>query len=237
MKNLAKIGLMSLSFAATAGDYQVIENPPANGLVKDSFVVTYSANDFTDKIDEAKILFIPENFRTQPAFLLRCRPYYTNFSVQFLETEKNLQDSDGTLTNEAASFAKHGYIYNADHDLTISVGDQDESMDILVGGQNKHLTQLFKTDLPKPAGLLGMSFYFTFNYKEMPSFRNAKNNSDTRDAYRLLKTAVQNQQPLILELDGRNAPDRRFTLDSKRLNQAVPPEVIEFCLTGRELID
>ncbi|MDG6772717.1 hypothetical protein QCB45_00040 [Thiomicrorhabdus sp. ZW0627] len=238
MKHLIAIGLLCSAFNAVAGEYQEIENPPeSGGLIKDSFVVNYTADDFTDKIDEAKILYIPKDFSKQPAFLLRCRPYYTNFSVQYLEQEDKLKDSDETLANAAASFAKHGFVYNAKHDLKISTDGKSKRMEILVGGQNNHLTKLFKTDVEKSPGLLGMSFYFTFNYQEMPSFRGATNTDESEDTFELLNRALQNSQPLRMELDGRNAPDRDFELDIKRMQQAVPESVIDFCLTGRKLID
>ncbi|WP_373017919.1 hypothetical protein [Thiomicrorhabdus sp.] len=239
MKHLITIGLICATFNAAAGEYQEIENPPASagGFIKDSFVVNYSADDFTDKIDEAKILYIPKDFSTQPAFFFRRRPYYTNFSVQFLEQEDKLKNSDGSLTNVAASFAEHGFVYNAKHDLKVSTGSDSERIKVLLGGQNNHLTKLFKTDVKQSPGLLGMSFYFTFNYQEMPDFRGASNTDDTKDVFKLLNRSLEKQQPLHLQLDGRNAPDRDFELDIKRMQQAVPESVIDFCLSGRKLIN
>lgn len=221
-----------------AGDYQIIEHPaPLGQLLKDSFVINYSADDFSEKLDEAKIIFIPADFRTQAAFFLRCRPYYTNFSVQFLEQEEALRERSGELKNDAEKFAKHGYIYNAEHKLKVSTPDDSVRLEVDVGGQNKHLTQLFKTDIQQTPGLLGMSFHFTFNYKEMPDFRVASNDSDTRAVFKLLNSAIQKQTALRLELDGRNAPDRTFELNTQRIVQTVPPEVLEFCLMRRQLND
>jgi hypothetical protein len=221
-----------------AGDYQIIEQPaPSGQLLKDSFVINYSADDFSEKLDEAKVIFIPADFRTQAAFFLRCRPYYTNLSVQFLEQADALKDGDGELANDAEKYAKHGYIYNAEHKLKVSTPQDNERLEVHVGGQNKHLTQLFKTDVPQTPGLLGMSFHFTFNYKEMPDFRVASNDSDTRAVFKLLNNALQTQTPLRFELDGRNAPDRTFELNTQRMVQIVPPEVLEFCLTRRQLND
>jgi hypothetical protein len=239
MKHLALSGLLlTLSCSAHAGEYRLIENPPASAkdFIKDSFTVQYSADDFTDKIDEAQILFIPADFSQQAAFFMRCRPYLTNFSVQYLEQQERLQESDGSLANASASYAKHGYIYNAKHDLTLRAASRKAHIEADVGGQNNHLTKLFKTDIDPVPGLLGMSFHYTFNYTDMPDFRSASNNADTRDAYAILTHAIQTQSPLMVELDGRRGPDRTFTLDTARMLKAVPEEVIEFCLTGRKLI-
>lgn len=239
MKKILALAFAALYFSPShAGDYRLVEPPaPAGQLLKDSFVVEYSANDFSDKIDEAKILFIPADYRTQAAFFMRCRPYYTNFSVQYLEQADALKDSSGELENDAEKYAKHGYIYNTDHDLKLTSHAHSENIEVDVGGQNKHLTQLFKTDIPHTPGLLGMSFHFTFNYTEMPDFRSAGNSRDTRATFKLLTQALQQHTPVRFELDGRNAPDRVFELNTQRMTQFVPPEVLEFCLTRRQLIE
>jgi len=229
-------GLLTFSFNAQAGEEKLIENP-SSGVLKDTFVVSYVYDDFSDKVKDANILFIPADYTTQAAFFMRCRPFFTNFSIEFLEQEANLKDSDGTLENDSPKFAKHGYIYDTEHDLKIKTKGDYENMDISVGGQNAHLTKHFKTDIQKSAGLLGMSFHFTFNYTEMPAFRTVGNTSESKDAHSLLKRALGQQSPLIFELDGRNAPDRTFTLNTQRLNAFAPPEVIDFCISKRQLRD
>lgn len=236
---LLSISLLSLSGQLTAGEYREVENPPASpaDIIKDRFVITYQADDFTDQVEDAQIVYIPKDYRIQAAFFLRCRPYYTNFSVQFLEASDNLKSNDGSLTNEAASFAKHGYVYNAYHDINLQSGDQSESFDLLVGGQNKHLTKLFKTDIPQSPGLLGMSFHWTFNFTEMPSFRSASNTDEAKSAFTLFRSAIKTQQPLNIQVEGRNGPDRTFQLNTRRLQQSAPPEVLDFCLTGRTLLE
>lgn len=243
MNRLAKYSttacFLCLFGGAQAGDYREIEHPPSGSgkLIKDSYVVEYSADDFTDKIEEAKVLFIPQDFRNQAAFFLRCRPYYTNFSVQFLEQEEALKNSDGSLTNDSAKFTEHGYIYNTKHDLKLTAGDNSKTIEADVGGQNNHLTKLFKTDVEKTPGLLGMSFYFTFNYTEMPDFRSVSNTSEASTAFNTLTQAIKNGETLTLQLDGRRAPDRTFALDTQRMRDAVPQQVLEFCLLNRHLID
>ncbi|WP_029407310.1 hypothetical protein [Thiomicrorhabdus sp. Milos-T2] len=104
------IGLSSQ--AALAGEEQLIENPTKGSpFIKDSWLVTYQTDDFSDKIKEAKVLFIPANFGKQAAIQLRCKPYFTNFSLQYTEQTKNLM-SDNELPNASDKFAKHGYIYD-----------------------------------------------------------------------------------------------------------------------------
>jgi len=229
--------LSSLSFIAHSGEETLTENP-STGLLKDTFVVTYDYDDFSDKVNNADVLFIPADYQTQAAFFLRCRPFFTNFSVEFLERADNLKESDGSYENDSPKFAKHGYIYDTEHDLKIKTDGDSERMDISVGGQNNHLSKHFKTDIKKSAGLLGMSFHFTFNYQEMPSFRSVGNTSEAEDAFTLLNRALKQQTPLIFELGGRNqAQDRMFSLDTKRMKTAVPQNVIDFCFSKRQLRD
>ncbi len=233
---LIAFSLLLFSHTSFSGDEKLIENP-AQGLLKDSFVVDYRVDDFSDEVKEANILFIPEDYRTQAAFFLRCRPFFTNFSVQFLEQENNLKDADGDLANDSKKFAKHGYIYDTEHDLELFTDKRSESIEVAVGGQNRHLSKLFTTDIEKLPGLLGMSFHFSFNYIEMPSFRAVSNSSDTEEAFALINHALQHNSPLSFEVEGHHGPDRRFRLDIPRMQQFVPIEVIDFCIRKRQLID
>lgn len=230
-------GLASFSFNAQSGEETLIENP-STGLLKDSFVVSYVYDDFTDKVEDADILFIPADYRTQAAFFWRCRPFFTNFSVEFLEHEDNLKERDGSFKNSSPKYAKHGYIYDTKHDLKIKTDGDSERMEVSVGGQNAHLTKHFKTDIQNPAGLLGMTYHFTFNYIEMPAFRKVGTTSEAQDAFALLNRAVKQQTPLVFELEGRNnAQDRTFTLDTQRMQNAVPQNVIDYCFGQRKLRD
>ena len=237
MTPLLLTGLLTLSFNASAGEEKLIENPNKN-LLKDTFVVSYVYDDFTDKVEDADVLFIPADYQNQAAFFMRCRPFFTNFSVEFLEQENNLKERDGSFKNSSPKYSKHGYIYDTKHDLKIKTDGDSERMEISVGGQNNHLSKHFKTDIPKSSGLLGMSFHFTFNYTEMPSFRKVGNTSESKDAYSLLNRALKQSTPLIFELEGRNKQqDRTFTLDTQRLQRFVPESVIEFCFSDRQLRD
>lgn len=229
---LSGLGLLSLN--AQAGEDRLVENPSSD-LLKDTFVVSYVYDDFTDKVTDADLLFIPADYQTEAAFFMRCRPFFTNLSIDFLENESNLKSSDGSLENASPNFEKHGYIYDTKHSLTIKTEGSSERMKISVGGQNNHLSKHFKTDIPKTEGLLGMSFHFTFNYIEMPSFRSVGNTSESKDAFKLLNRAFKQQTPMVFELNGRNAKDRTFTLDTKRLQKIAPQRVIDFCFSQRKL--
>lgn len=229
--------LTSLSLQAQSGEETLIENP-SKGLLKDTFKVFYVYDDFSDKVKDADILYIPADYTKQAAFFIRCRPFFTNFSVEFLEQANNLKESDGRFENDSPEYTKHGYIYDTEHDLKVKTDGDYENMDISVGGQTNHLSKHFKTDIQKSAGLLGMSFHFTFNYVEMPAFRKVGNTSESKDAFALLNQAVKQQSPLVFELEGRNqAADRTFTLDTQRMQTAIPQSVIDFCFGQRQLRD
>lgn len=234
LATLSSLFLFSLN--AQAGKDNLIENS-SSGILKDTFTVSYEYDDFTDEVTNADLLFIPADYQSEAAFFMRCRPFFTNLSVEFLEHESNLKERDGSLENDSAKFEKHGYLYDTKHRLTIKTKNDSERMSVAVGGQNNHLTKHFKTDIPKTAGLLGMSFHFTFNYLEMPSFRSVGNTTESKDAFKLLNRAFKQQTPLQFELDGRNAEDRNFTLNTQRLQKFAPQRVIDFCFRDRKLRD
>lgn len=218
-----------------SADYHEVEHPNANGLLKNTWVLNYQADDFSDKIQQATVLYIPEDYRHQNAFFMRCNDYFTNFSVQYLDHEAHLKSPDGTLQNDSPSFAKHGYVYNEKQTLRVKSAHDSETFSVAVGGQNNHLTKLFKTDIQKQPGLLGMSFYYSFTYKEMPSFRAESNSSQTQDFFKLLKSALQNNHNLQFELENKFDHRQDFLLDVERLNRFMPQEVMEYCVTAREL--
>ena len=237
MRCLVLVCLTSLSLQAQSGEETLIENP-RNGLLKDTFKVSYVYDDFSDEVKDADILYIPVDYTKQATFFMRCRPFFTNFSVEFLEQANNLKESDGSFENDSPKYAKHGYIYDTKHDLTVKTDGDYEDIEISVGGQSNHLSKHFKTGIQNSAGLLGMSFHFTFNYTEMPAFRKVSNTSESKDAFALLNQAVKQQSPLVFELEGRNqAEDRTFTLDTQRLQTAIPQSVIDFCFGQRQLRD
>ena len=223
-----------MSSLANATEYHDVENP-AGSFLKDTWVVDYKIDDFTDTVKSATILYIPKDYRTEKVFFMRCSDFFSNFSVQYLDEETFLKESDGTLPNASSQFIKHGYVYDDKQKLTVKSGLDSVSFDISVGGQNKALSKLFKTDIEKHPGLLGMSFHTSFTYKEMPSFKADTNSSDIKDFFNLLKPALGGQTPLDFELESDEGHKHTFSLDVKRMNKFVPKQVMDYCFTGRTL--
>jgi len=232
------ISVLSIyGFFATshAADERLIENPSSKTpSYTDSWIVNYEADDFTDEVKEATVLYIPKNYGDEAAIQLRCKPFFTNFSLQYTEQKKNLMD-DGELPNASSKFAKHGYIYDDKQTLTVSVNGNNEEYDVSVGGQNKRPTNLFKTSEKLQPGLLGMSFFFSFTYQEMPSFRPSKTPEDAVTFYKQIKHAVQNNKTVQFTLESEQDLVRKFTWDTQRMMAFVPTEVMDFCLTNRKL--
>lgn len=223
------------SQANLADEEQLIENPSKSSpFIKDSWIVTYQADDFTDKIKEAKVLFIPANFGQQAAIQLRCKPFFTNFSLQYTEQTKNLMNDD-ELPNASAKFAKHGYIYDDKQRLKVSANDDYETYEVSVGGQKNHLTNLFKTTNKIQPNQLGLSFFYSFTYQEMPSFRPGKTPEDARDFFKQIQQAVKHQTPIEFSLKTPQGWQRQFSWDTQRMMKVVPLEVMDFCLTNRKL--
>ncbi len=228
-----------ISSQVNASEYHEVENPvksnQAGGFLKDTWVIDYNVNDFTDTLRQATVLYIPEDYRTQKVFFMRCRDYFSNLSVQYIDEETFLKESNGTLPNASPSFIKHGYVYDDKQKLTVKTDSDSVSFDISVGGQNKALSKLFKTDIEKQPGMLGMSFHTSFTYQEMPSFKADSNSSDVKALFNLLKPALASQNPLYFELESSEGHKHSFSLDVKRMNQFVPKQVMDYCFTGRTL--
>lgn len=228
-----------ISGQVNAAEYHEVENPAksnqADTFLKDTWVVDYKTDDFTDTVKRATVLYIPQDYRTQKVFFMRCRDFFSNFSVQYLDEEKFLKERDGTLPNASPSFIKHGYVYDDTQKLTVKSDSDSVSFDISVGGQNRALSKLFKTDIEKQPGLLGMSFHTSFTYQEMPSFKTDSNSSDVKEFFNLLKPALASQNPLYFELESSNGHKHSFSLDVKRMNQFVPKQVMDYCFIGRTL--
>ena len=227
--------LLSASLTVTYAENQLIENPPKDSeFISDSWIVKYQANDFTDEVTNATVLYIPKNYGEQAAIQLRCKPFFTNFSLQYTEQENNLLD-DGELPNASAKFAKHGYIYDDKQSLKVTVKDDYENYNVSVGGQNKHLTNLFKTENKIQPGQLGMSFFYSFTFQEMPSFRPGKTPDDAKDFFEQINQAVKNNQTVKFKLESNQDLVRKFEWNTQRMNAFVPQEVMDFCLTNRKL--
>lgn len=221
--------------ASQAEDTRIVERAvPANQLLKDSWVINYQADDFSDEIKQAKIIYIPKDITQNAAFFIRCEPYFANFSVQYVEQKKNLMD-DGSLPNASSKYAKHGYVYDDKQEVEVIVDGDNERYELSIGGQNKHLTKLFKTDKKIQPEQLGMSFFFSFTFKEMPSFRQASTSDEAESFFKQLNTAITSQSNIQFHLETENGWQRQFDLDTKRMLNIVPSEVLEFCVTKRSL--
>lgn len=234
---LSLITASSLSFAKSsyATEEQLIENPSKDSdFIQDSWVVNYQANDFTDKITEAKVLYIPANYGEQAAIQLRCKPFFTNFSLQYTEKSQNLMD-DGELTNDSAKFAKHGYIYDDKQTLKVTVNNDSQNYQVSVGGQKNHPTNLFKTAQKIQPGELGMSFFYSFTFQEMPEFRPGGTPDDARDFFKQINQAVKNRDNIEFTLKTNQGWQRQFSWNTQRMMEFVPVEVMDFCLTNRKL--
>ncbi|QCU89959.1 hypothetical protein [Thiomicrorhabdus sediminis] len=227
------ISAILISGNTLAFEEKLIENP-AHKPLKNTWVVNYEGDDFSEKLDTAKVLFIPADFSQEAAFFLRCNPFFTNFSIQYTEQQKNLME-DGELPNASSKYAKHGYIYDSKQTLKVKSESSSESYRLSIGGQTNHLSKLFKTELKQSEGLLGMSGFFSFTFEEMPSFRQATTNDEARDFFEQLNEAIANQENLDITLISDNGHKRQFNLDTQRMLKAVPQNVMEFCLTKRKI--
>jgi len=232
---ILSISSFLFSSSSVAEKIELVENPAQSpNEINDSWIVNYDINDFDEKIRDASILYIPQNFGKQAAFFMRCKPFFTNFSLQYTEQKANLID-DGELPNASSKFAKHGYVYDDKQTLSVNVNGDNESYDISVGGQIKHLTKLFKTKESLQPDQLGMSLFFSFTFKEMPSFRSETTTDDATDFFKKINLAIQKTQPINFNLESDQDWQRQFTLNTKRMVNFVPSEVLGFCLSKRQL--
>lgn len=240
-QNIPFFLILPLLFSSqvNAAEYHEIEKPDnvdqSATFLKDSWVVDYKTDDFTDTVKQATLLYIPEDYRTQKVFFMRCRDFFANFSVQYLDEEKFLKENNGTLPNASPGYEKQGYVYDDKQKLTVKSDSDSVTFDISVGGQNKALSKLFKTDIKEQPGLLGMSFHTSFTYKEMPRFKSDTNSSETKAFFNLLQPALKSQNPLYFELESTKGHKHSFSLDVKRMNQFIPKQVMDYCFTGRTL--
>lgn len=231
--SLFLISMLVLSAPLKAGSERQVENSSSSPL-KDTWVVEYEADDFSDEVERATLLFIPQDFSQQAAFLIRCQPFYTNFKVEYVEQKNNLLE-DGELPNQSAKFAKHGFIYDTEQELTVKTTDRKEEYDVNIGGQTNYLSKSFKTVEKIKSNQLGMSFFFSFVDQSMPSFRAAKTKSEAKEFFSQLNRALQQQENIAFSLENNEGWQRNFELDSQRMQKFVPTEVMEFCLTKRKI--
>lgn len=232
IKSLIVFAFIGYSLPSFAGSDKLIENPATP--LSDTWIVTYDADDFTDEVKKARILYIPKQFGPQAAFTMQCKPFFTNFSMEYIDQQKNLA-SNGKLANASSSFAKHGYIYDDKQKMTVNVAGNSETYRPSVGGQTNHTTGLFKTKNALQTGEMGMTWFYSFTFKEMPSFRPSSTPEEAQDFFKQLNNAIKQQQSIDFTLEADNNHVRNFTLDTKRMTNFVPEEVMDFCITKRQL--
>lgn len=223
---------MTTSLKALAAAESYAEKP---SWPKDSWHIDYVYDDFSDAIDHANLIYIPADYSTQTAFLLRCQPYYTNVNVAFLANAKQIKEN-GEFHNDSQKFAKHGFVYDEKRQLSVKVGDASFQQDVSLGGQKRGLSKWLKPlNQSLPAGQLQMSLFSTLVYDNIPEFTSNRNTDLSRDLYQAISTGLSSNQTIQMYLDLPNSQTREFELDLKRLKAFAPTEVIEFCFTARKL--
>ncbi|CAN8141060.1 conserved exported hypothetical protein [uncultured Thiomicrorhabdus sp.] len=231
--------IVGMLFAMTsqntlAGSDNYAEN---NSWQNDSWHLEYEYDDFSDKIHSAKLIYAPQNYGPEKAFLLRCQPYYTNFSVAFLAPQKDIMEN-GEFHNNAERFEKHGFLYSEERNIKFKVNGEKYSDDVEVGGQVRGISQWIgaaKKDLPNDS--LQLNLFSTLVYNDIPSFLGKQNTDLSEKLYTALKTALQQETVIQFTLEMPNGIDHKFSLDGKRLKSFAPPEVLDFCLLKRTLRD
>ncbi|BBP46250.1 hypothetical protein THMIRHAS_16230 [Thiosulfatimonas sediminis] len=229
---LSAVALFSLNTSALAGNERYTEN--AN-WPKNAWQVDYEYDDFSEQVTHAQLIFIPENYGAQKAFFLRCQPYYTNFSVAFIEPRTAIME-DGKLHNNAPKFNQHGFVYSQERPIRFNVAGKKFHEDVDVGGQNRGISEWLKpTQLSLANNQLQMSFFASFAYDNMPSFARNTSNDFSRSLFTALKTALLKEQNVEFELQLPNENTARFELNGKRLKDFAPQAVLDFCLLKRQL--
>lgn len=204
-----------------------------------SWQLEYEYDDFSEKIHHAKLTYAPQDFASQKAFLIRCQPFYTNFSTSFLEEKNNLMEN-GKLHNDSSKYAKHGFIYDQKQDLKVEVAGRSFSEEVSVGGQIRALSNWFPlADSFKAANKdkVSVSWHTSMVFKEIPSFTSTKNTDLSRKLFKAFKAAIENSTPMHFQLDMPNGIQQKYSLDVQRLKKFAPPEVLDFCLLNRTLRD
>lgn len=202
---------------------------------KDSWHLEYEYEDFSDKITSAKLVYAPGNYGPEKAFLIRCQPYYTNFSVAFIAPEKDIKE-DGEYHNNADKFAEHGFVYSQERDITFKVNADSYDEEVEVGGHNRGISKWIRAASDNlPADSLQMNLFSTLVFSDIPSFLGKQNNDLSENLYAALKSAINNESSVQFKLKMPNDKIHEFSLDGKRLKAFAPQEVLDFCLLKRRL--
>ncbi|MBN2646527.1 MAG: hypothetical protein JXR44_01935 [Thiotrichales bacterium] len=231
---LSLFGVMLLSTPVQASKNQLIEHRDGP---QDAWHLNYEADDFSDQILSAQLVYAPKNYRTQKAFMLRCDPYYTNFNVAFIAPQSDLMES-GKLHNDSKKFAQHGYIYDQKRRLNLKLGQTQTSYSVSVGGQIKQPPNW----LPLPADFqkmhkdqVNLSWHSSMIFTEIPHFTSSYNNALSKELFQRFNQALVSKQPLEFTLNMPNNQTHHFELDAARLAAFAPKAVLDFCLQKRQL--
>lgn len=238
------IASLSFSVQAQLEKHQLIEQPATYKLepkgmdrrpyLIDSYHLVYTQDDFSEKISRVDLFLSPKNFASQMAMKMICSPYEANIKIMYLENKPNLKEG-GKLPNSIPRFSDLGFVYTDEQEVTIQVGDEEETFEIEVGGQTRFLSSAFKTNIVKQPEHLGMSFLFEFVFDDAPAFSSRRTSSEAAQFFEWLNLAIRQKQPVAFQLEADNGYVRTLNWDIARMLRFVPAEVIEFCITKREL--
>ncbi|WP_321275891.1 hypothetical protein [Thiomicrorhabdus indica] len=224
--------LLTTPFSLQAGQESDFEN---SHWPKDAWFLEYEYDDFSDEIEFANLIYLPQDFLTEKAFLLRCQPYYTNVNVAFLEDESTIQE-DGKYHNDSKKYAKHGFVYDEKRPIRLAVNDKTYQDQVSVGGQNRNLSKWLKPlNQTLPAGSLQMRFFSSIVYDNIPEFTSNRNNDLSRAFHQAINKGLKENSNINFRIDMPNNITHEFELNLQRLKAFAPPEVLEFCFTGRKL--
>ena len=237
-----KNGLVGLAlcvspvWAGQVQTYVLVEHPNVQAPKKlvDTFKVQYQQDEFTDKVTQAQIIYAPKDYRTQAAYFMRCGPYLSSFTVNYVENAQNLKE-EGALPNQAGKFEKFGFVYNDNQDLTARVGDDSVETEVYVGGQTRYLNKHFKVDFPQMKDMLGMTFFLEFVTQDTPVETTRATSQEAAHFMELFKRALKKGEKVQFDLEAENGHQRHFSLDAGRMAKFIPPEVLDFCFFDRKL--
>lgn len=199
-----------------------------------SYHLKYSQDDYSEEISRVNLFFSPKDYTTQMGMRMACTPYEASFEVLFMEPKKNLME-DGELPNALKMYEEKGFIYNDEVEVEVTVGDESESLDLELGGHNRYISPAFKTNVKKTKDNMGMTIHFIFVSKGAPSFSVRETNDESEEFFELLNHAVKTGQDMVFEMEADNDYERKMVWQTQRMLDFVPEEVIEFCITKRQL--
>jgi len=202
---------------------------------KDAWHIEYQYDDFSDKIEQARLIYAPADYTQQAAFFLRCQPYYTNLSVAFLAPKTAIREN-GEFHSNAQKFTKHGFVYSQQQTIRLQAEGQSYQSELDLGGQTRGISKWIQPALAKlPADQLQMLFFGSMIFSDIPSFTSEQNTDYSTQLFKALSSAIRNESTLKIQLSMPNNQSREFVINGKRLKQFTPEEVMDFCLLKRQL--